>query len=117
MESSCGVTTSAIPEGSSLGSRVDCLRGGKDRFVRPPGYVPGMTFNEATDATDNPTPQDDAAKDPDTWVTGDEPATGPQKSYVSTLAREAHRDVEVDLTKAEASKLIDELQSESGRGV
>jgi hypothetical protein len=57
-----------------------------------------------------------AEKDPDTWVTGDEPMTGPQDSYVHTLAQEAGREVPDDLTKADASKLIDELQAETGRG-
>ena len=57
-----------------------------------------------------------AAKDPDDWVTGDEPMTGPQQSYLSTLAREAGEDAPDDLTKAEASKKIDELQQETGRG-
>jgi inner membrane transporter RhtA len=64
------------------------------------------------------TPQDNPEKDPEEWVTGDEPMTGPQKSYLQTLAREAGRDVDFDaLTKADASKLIDELQVVSGRGV
>ncbi|HEV2536740.1 MAG TPA: DUF3072 domain-containing protein [Streptosporangiaceae bacterium] len=59
-----------------------------------------------------------ARQDPTVWVTGDEPMTGPQKSYLQTLAREAGRDVDFDaLTKADASKLIDELQVVSGRGV
>ena len=62
-------------------------------------------------------PQDDPAKDPDDWTTGDEPMTGPQKSYLRTLAREAGRDVDLDgITKADASRLIDELQATSGRG-
>ena len=56
------------------------------------------------------------AKDPDEWVTGDEPMTGPQRSYLSTLAQEAGADVPDDLSKAEASKRIDELQDETGRG-
>jgi hypothetical protein len=56
-----------------------------------------------------------AEKDPSDWVTGDEPATGPQKSYLQTLAREAGEDVPDDLTKADASRKIDELQDESGR--
>jgi Protein of unknown function (DUF3072) len=56
-----------------------------------------------------------AAKDPDAWVTGEEPATGPQRSYLETLAREAGRDVPDDLTKADASKLIDDLQDASDR--
>ena len=58
-----------------------------------------------------------AQKDPDTWVTGDEPATGPQKSYIETLAQQAHEDVDPDqLNKAEASKTIEHLQEETGRG-
>ena len=57
-----------------------------------------------------------AEKDPSDWVTGDEPATGAQKSYLSTLARQAGEDVPEDLTKADASKKIDELQEETGRG-
>lgn len=58
-----------------------------------------------------------AAKDPDEWVTGGEPVTGAQASYLTTLAREAGEDVEVDaLTKAEASKAIDDLQDKTGRG-
>jgi hypothetical protein len=55
-------------------------------------------------------------KDPDDWTTGDEPMTGPQQSYLETLAREAGVTVDPGLTKAEASKLIDELQSRTGRG-
>jgi hypothetical protein len=55
-------------------------------------------------------------KDPSDWVTGEEPATGPQKSYLQTLAREAGEEVPDDLTKADASRRIDELQEETGRG-
>jgi len=67
--------------------------------------------------TDEITPQDNPAKDPEDWTTGDEPMTGPQKSYLQTLAREAGREVDLDsLSKADASKLIDELQVVSGRG-
>ena len=57
-----------------------------------------------------------AQKDPSDWVTGDEPMTGPQKSYLETLAREAGEQVEPDLTKADASQKIDELQDKTGRG-
>ncbi|HEX8394869.1 MAG TPA: DUF3072 domain-containing protein [Longimicrobium sp.] len=55
-------------------------------------------------------------KDPDNWVTGDEPMTGAQRSYLHTLAEEAHVEVDDELTKAEASKKIDELREETGRG-
>ncbi|GGZ98120.1 DUF3072 domain-containing protein [Streptomyces echinoruber] len=54
-------------------------------------------------------------KDVEEWVTGDEPATGPQLSYLRTLAREAGEDVPADLTKAEASRMIDRLQRRSPR--
>ncbi|WP_019667532.1 DUF3072 domain-containing protein [Rhodococcus sp. 114MFTsu3.1] len=55
-------------------------------------------------------------KDPDQWVTGDEPITGPQESYLNTLAQEAGEEVPADLTKAQASEMIDKLQGETGRG-
>jgi hypothetical protein len=59
---------------------------------------------------------DNTVKKPDDWKTGDEPITGAQKSYLHTLASEAKEDVNDDLTKAEASKKIDELQEKTGRG-
>ncbi len=55
-------------------------------------------------------------KNPDDWTTGDEPMTGAQRSYLNTLAREAGEDVPDDITKADASRKIDELQEETGRG-
>ncbi len=58
---------------------------------------------------------DTPEKDPDDWVTGDEPATAPQKSYLETLAREAGEEVPDDISKADASKRIDELQGKSDR--
>jgi hypothetical protein len=56
-------------------------------------------------------------KAPDNWVTSDQPMTGAQRSYLHTLAEEAHVQVDDDLTKAEASRMIDELQEQTGRGV
>jgi len=49
-------------------------------------------------------------------VTGDESMTGSQASYLKTLATEAGEEIDEDLTKAEASKKIDELQERTGRG-
>ncbi|NDK53307.1 DUF3072 domain-containing protein [Rhizobium laguerreae] len=51
-------------------------------------------------------------KDPDDWVSGDEPMTGAQRSYLRTLSEQAHKPdaYAEDLTKAEASKRIDELK-------
>ncbi|WP_336204481.1 DUF3072 domain-containing protein [Nonomuraea sp. LPB2021202275-12-8] len=54
-------------------------------------------------------------KDPGEWTTGEEPMTAPQESYLRTLAREASREVPGGLSKAEASRMIDELQEESER--
>jgi hypothetical protein len=54
-------------------------------------------------------------KDPDDWVSGDEPITGAQASYLQTLAEQAHESVDTEgLTKAEASKLIDSLRKKAG---
>ena len=61
-------------------------------------------------------PDSNKIKDPEEWVTGDEPMTEPQRSYVNTLAREAGEEIVDDLTKAEASQRIEELQAKTGRG-
>lgn len=57
-----------------------------------------------------------AEKDPSDWVTGDEPITASQRSYLDTLAREAGEELNADMTKAEASEHIDRLQGKTGRG-
>lgn len=62
-------------------------------------------------------PGTNAIKDPDNWTTGDEEITGAQSSYLQTLAAEAGEEVPEGLTKAEASKKIEELQEKTGRGV
>jgi hypothetical protein len=72
----------------------------------------------STQVSDDPKqhPTGNAVKDPDHWVTGDEPMTGAQASYLQTLSEEAGEDFAADLNKAEASKKIDELQEKTGRG-
>src|SRR3954463_7069491 len=70
----------------------------------------GMTPDETTPAMQNP------EKDPEDWTTGDEPMTGPQRSYLQTLCREAGEEFDSNLSKAAASKRIDELQEKTGRG-
>jgi hypothetical protein len=55
-------------------------------------------------------------KDPDEWVTGEEPMTGAQRSYLKTLSDQAGEEMDENLTKAEASKRIEELQEKTGRG-
>lgn len=67
--------------------------------------------------TDDVRPEDRPGleKDPEEWVTGDEPMTGAQASYLQTLARQAGENPDVgDLTKAQASERIDELRRKTG---
>jgi Protein of unknown function (DUF3072) len=70
-----------------------------------------MTDQDRNQPTDGNT-----QKDPDEWVTGDETMTGAQASYLRTLSDEAGETMDESLTKAEASKKIDELQERTGRG-
>ena len=65
-----------------------------------------------SDTTPTPNPE----KDPEDWVTGDEPMTGPQASYLQTLCQEAGEDFDPSLTKAQASERIEALQAKTGRG-
>ena len=60
---------------------------------------------------------DNTIKDPNEWTTGNEPMTGAQRSYLKTLSDEAGEDFDENLTKAAASKRIDELQHKTGRGL
>jgi hypothetical protein len=57
----------------------------------------------------------DLQRDPEDWVTGDEPMTEAQKSYLDTLAREAGEELPANLTKAQASEHIERLQKGSPR--
>lgn len=76
--------------------------------------------NDSANGASNPKAQDNppsnTAKDPDQWTTGDEAMTGAQRSYLKTLSEEAGVEFEDDLSKAEASRRIDELQEKTGRG-
>ena len=68
------------------------------------------------DQNDQNQDQSNTVKDPDEWVTGDEPMTGAQRSYLKTLSDEAKEPFDENLSKADASKRIDELQQKTGRG-
>jgi hypothetical protein len=67
--------------------------------------------NQATNGTDQPALQ----RDPDEWKTGDEPMTDAQRSYLETLCRETGEEFDDTLSKADASKRIDELRDRSPR--
>ena len=72
----------------------------------------------STQISDDPKqhPTGNAVKEPEDWVTGDEPMTGAQASYLQTLSEEAGEKFDPDLSKADASKRIDTLQDKTGRG-
>jgi hypothetical protein len=59
---------------------------------------------------------DNTEKDPNEWVSGHDPMTGAQASYLKTLAEQAHEPglTEKELTKAEASELIEKLREKAG---
>lgn len=76
-----------------------------------------MTDQNNKGQEQEPERRSNTVKDPDEWTTGTEPMTGAQKSYLKTLSDEAGVDLDEDLTKAEASKKIDELQHKTGRGL
>jgi hypothetical protein len=57
---------------------------------------------------------DNTQKDPKDWVSGDDPVTGAQESYLKTLSEQAHKPVPHPANEAEASKLIDEMKDKAG---
>jgi hypothetical protein len=67
--------------------------------------------NRISNDTDQPALQ----RDPDEWKTGDEPMTAAQRSYLETLCRETGEEFDASLSKADASKRIDELRERSPR--
>lgn len=79
--------------------------------------VQNRNLNQPQNAQgNNPNMGSNTVKDPDEWTTGDEPMTGAQQSYLKTLSDEAGQPFNEQLTKAEASKKIEELQQQTGRG-
>ncbi len=59
--------------------------------------------------------QSNVQKDPEDWVTGDEPMTGAQASYLKTLCEETGEAFDETLTKANASEMIDRLRAKDPR--
>ena len=94
-----------FPEQSGNGSAGSCVMTNKSA-TRPQG---GSEANPKID----PAPNSNTEKEPDDWVSGDDPMTGAQASYLKTLSEECGDpdSFQPDLTKAEASKRIDALKS------
>ena len=75
-----------------------------------------MSTNPKTPDDTKPDTPSNTIKDPDDWTTGNETMTGAQASYLKTLSEEAGEEFDSLLSKADASKRIDELQAKTGRG-
>lgn len=107
--------TDGQAEGSMLGP--DDAPGGSMPTPEPPppDMAPDSTADDAGDAGTTGS-GGSPEKDPSDWVTGNEAMTGPQRSYLETLSREAGEELDASLTKAQASERIDELQARTGRG-
>ena len=65
-------------------------------------------------ATGSAQDDDSLEKDPSEWVSGDDPMTEAQKSYLDTLAKQAGEQLPANMTKAEASQHIDRLKKLTG---
>jgi Protein of unknown function (DUF3072) len=81
------------------------------------GNPHAMTTDDPNPKTDPETAQgaSNLEKDPSDWVSGEEPMTEAQASYLRTLAERAGESFDPNLTKAQASERIDELQARTGR--
>ena len=104
----------------SFGGGISDTLGCESNFVPRPWnrwtlkrFFAGMSTNRKTPATTT----SNTEKDPAEWTTGNEPMTGAQKSYLKTLSDEAKEPFDENLTKADASRRIDELQKKTGRGL
>lgn len=107
-----GADVDAIADGDRADDLAGGAGGGPSGGASGGGAGSGGASGGGDDAPGLGSPE----KDPSDWVTGHEPMTGPQASYLSTLAREAGEDVPEGLSKAQASEMIDRLQSRTGRG-
>jgi hypothetical protein len=105
-DSGCWILTQGLSAGT-----VEPVTGRSHRWAR---RLPGRAMTDKRPAA--PSGQSNAEKDPSDWVTGDEPMTGAQRSYLKTLSEEAKVDFDESLSKADASRRIEELQKITGRG-
>jgi hypothetical protein len=98
-----------VPEGltkAQASDEIERLQGSDADPAGSPTAGDGAERSSTPRAQERPTDQ---------WVTGDEPMTGPQASYLETLAQQAGVEPPTGLNKSEASRAIDELQGKAGR--
>lgn len=77
-----------------------------DHDSAPTGETLGATADSGSDPA--------LERDPSEWVSGDDPITEAQKSYLDTLAKQAGEELPADMTKAEASQHIERLKNQLG---
>lgn len=103
----------------SGGRTIDAAMGEETKAtadVDPHAAASGTTESGDVIGAETPGVASDTVKDPGDWVTGDEPMTGAQRSYLDTLARRAGEQLPAELSKAEASEHIVRLQTKTGSG-
>ena len=99
------------------GASEVCREGGAMDATTPAVPDRRGDFSVTDKSTQQHADEGNTIKKPEDWTTGDEPMTGAQRSYLKTLSEEAKEDFDDTLTKAEASRRIDELQQKTGRGI
>lgn len=87
---------------------------GRSAATGDPNHAQGSDGDQEMLGTPDPT-EGTLEKDPEDWVSGDDPATEAQKSYLDTLAKEAGEQLPAQLSKREASEHIDRLRKGLGR--
>ena len=97
----------SVPQGGAAQNGAPQNQAPQDATAQN-GAPQGETIGATGDAQDST-----LEKDPSDWVSGDEPMTGAQKSYLDTLAKQAGEELPADLTKAQASEHIERLKGSS----
>lgn len=110
--------------GRSAAVRTACegnwIAAARSGTCRPRWWFAPFWSKDGTIAQDNDNPKmnpwPSTKKDPDDWVSGDDPMTGAQASCLKTLGEQAEDEdaCEDGLSKAEASKRIDILKAKVG---
>ncbi|NYJ76440.1 hypothetical protein HNR15_003403 [Allobranchiibius huperziae] len=109
-----GVTPEETPVPAGSETIPDQAADGRPADTSQAGPTDAAAGGETIGAS-TPQHQEGLEKDPSDWVTGDEPMTAAQRSYLDTLAKESGEQLPADLTKAQASEHIDRLQGKSPR--
>lgn len=100
---------SSDPKSTDQKSNAPQNAGPMDAPSAQPDRDDACTIGATGDAQDSA-----LEKDPSEWVSGDDPMTESQRSYLDTLAKQAGEELPANLTKAQASEHIDRLRGQQG---